>query len=575
MPEKLLAEFPDVSTAEWEAAITKDLKGADYEKKLIWRTSEGMAVKPYYRAGDVETLEWLKTSPGEFPFLRGTSADGGWRIRENIDIFDPAEANRAARAAVAAGAEQIAFGKINVGNISDITLLLNDLDSVPVHFSVIDERLLHRLLQHLKKSERTAEISTGLDPLKDVELAARTAMEAAAGMVPFTIDGARLGDSAANAVDEIGLSLAAGVDYMAAMQKRGVVPAHAATLVEFRFAVGGKYFFEIAKLRAFRMLWARVVESFDVPREVGKARIAARTSRWNKTLYDPHVNVLRATTEAMAAVLGGADFVAVAPFDECYEKPDEASRRLARNTQIILKREAMLSRVADPGGGAYALEAITEYVAREAWKRMQEVETKGGFRKAADWINQLLAQSSAAREKAVATRRRLFVGTNQFANPAEKVLTRIDTARMSAQQRGTHAYEELRLRTERSGKTPHILLCEIGDARMRAARATFALNFFACAGFEVNAKRFKTVDEILTNEADVLVLCSSDPEYAPMAAEILPKLKAAGRSTPVIVAGSPENAPELAAAGIADFIHVRSNPLEVLARWQQRLGIEE
>jgi methylmalonyl-CoA mutase len=575
MPEKLLAEFPAVSTAEWEAVITKDLKGADYEKKLIWRTSEGMAVKPYYRADDVEKLEWLKTSPGEFPFLRGTRADGGWRIRENIDIFDPAEANRAARAAVSAGAEEIAFGKVNVGNVSDIALLLNDLDSVPVHFSVVDERLLHRLLQHLKKSERTAEISTGLDPLKDVELAAQTAVEAAAGMVPFTIDGARLGDSAANAVDEIGLSLAAGVDYMAAMQKRGVDPARAATLVEFRIAVGGKYFFEIAKLRALRMLWARVVESFDVPREVGKARIAARTSRWNKTLYDPHVNVLRATTEAMAAVLGGADSVTVAPFDDCYEKPDEASRRLARNTQIILKREAMLSRVADPGGGAYALEAITEYVARESWKRMQEVEAKGGYRKASDWINQLLAQSSAAREKAVTTRRRLFVGTNQFANPAEKALHRIDPARMSTQQRGARAYEELRLRTERSGKSPRILLCEIGDAKMRAARATFALNFFACAGFEVNAKRFKAVDEILTNDADALVLCSSDPEYAALAAEILPRLKAACRSTPVIVAGNPENAAELSAAGIADFIHVRSNPLGVLARWQQRLGIKE
>ena len=575
MPERLFAEFPAVSTVEWEAAIAKDLKGANYEKKLIWRTSEGMAVKPYYRAEDVEKLEWLKTSPGEFPFLRGTRAGSSWRIRESIDIADPAEANRAAGAAVAAGAEEIAFGKINVGNVSDIALLLSDLDSVPVHFSVIDQRILQRLLQHLKKTDRTAGISTGLDPLKDEELAAQTAKEAPQGLVPFTIDGARMGDSAANTIDEIGFSLAAGVDYMAAMQNHGVDAARAATLVEFRFAVGGKYFFEIAKLRAFRMLWARVVESFGAPGEVGKARIAARTSRWNKTLYDPHVNVLRATTEAMAAVLGGADSVSVASFDDCYKRPDEASRRLARNTQIILKREAMLSRVSDPGGGAYALEAITDFVARESWKRMQEVEAKGGYRHAAEWIKQMLGQSLAAREKAVVSRRRILVGTNQFANAAEKALSRMDTARMAAQQRGAHAYEELRLRTERSGKTPQILLCEIGDAKMRGARATFALNFFACGGFAIHAKRFKSVDEILTSEADVLVLCSSDPEYAALAAELMPKLKAAGRSTPVIVAGNPENAAELTAAGISDFIHVRSNPLEVLARWQQRLGIEE
>jgi methylmalonyl-CoA mutase len=573
MPERLLAEFPPDSTAEWEAVIAKDLKGADYEKKLIWRTAEGMAVKPYYRAEDVAALDWPKAGPGEFPFVRGTKASGGWRIREGIDAADSAEANRAAKAAVASGAEEIAFGKINAGNVSDIALLLSGLDSVPVHISAVDERMLHRLLQHLKKAERTEVISTGFDPLKDVELAAQIAVVAPPEFVPFTIDGARLGDAGANAVEEVGFAMAAGVDYLAAMQKRGVDPARAAALVEFRFVVGSKYFFEIAKLRAFRMLWARAVESFGAPGEIGRARIAARTSRWNKTLYDPHVNVLRATTEAMAAVLGGADSVSVAPFDDCYTKPDEASRRLARNTQIMLKREAMLERVADPGGGAYALEAITDYLAREAWKLMQEVEAQGGYRKAAVWIKRTVAQSLAAREKAVETRRRVFVGTNQYANATETALNRIDAARMSTQQRGTHAFEELRLRTERSGKIPHILLCEIGDAKMRAARATFAANFFACAGFQISAKRFKSVDEILTNEADVIVLCSSDSEYAALAAEILPKLKAAGRTTPVIVAGNPENAAELTAAGIGDFIHVRSNLLEVLARWQQRLGI--
>jgi methylmalonyl-CoA mutase len=349
----------------------------------------------------------------------------------------------------------------------------------------------------------------------------------------------------------------------------------AAQLVEFNFSIGRNFFFAIAKLRAFRMLWARVVESFGAPAENGKARIAARTSRWNKTVYDPHVNVMRATTEAMSAVLGGADSVSVAAFDECYAQPDEPSRPLARNTQIILKKEAMLARVADPGGGSYALETITEFLAREAWKRMQGIEMEGGFRKAAASMKKALDQSMVVRDKNVAERRRVLVGVNQFANATEKALPRTDEARATATQRGSNAFEELRFRTERSGIVPEVLVAEIGDPKMRAARAAFASNFFACAGFALVPSRFDAVDEIVSAEADLIVLCSSDAEYSKLVPELMPKLKAAGRATPVIVAGNPENAKELKTAGVADFIHVRSNLLEVLAAWQQRLGVKE
>jgi len=575
MPEKLLADFPLNSTAEWEAAIAKDLKGADYEKKLVWRTAEGMAVRPYYRAEDVAASDWLKAAPGAFPYVRGTHVGSDWRIREIIDIADPVEANRAARSAVIAGAEEISFTKINTANISDLALLLGELDSVPVYIATVDQRFLHRLMQHLKKVQRAAETVTGLDPLKDVEFSAQTALVAPAGLIPFTIDATRFEELGGSAVDEIGFALAAGIDYLAALQMHNVDVTHAAALLRFNFAIGRNFFLQMEKFRAFRMLWARAIESFGASPEAGRANIAARTSRWNKTVFDPHVNILRTTTEAMSAVLGGADSISVAPFDECYKQPDEASRRLARNTQTILKHEAMLARVADPGGGSYALEIITDFLSREAWKRMQEVEFRGGFRKAAEWIKQVLDQAMAAREKGVATRRRVFVGTNQFANSAEKELMQIDTARINAHRRGTREYEELRLRTERSGKTPHVLLAEIGDPKMRAARATFAASFFACGGFGIVARRFKTVDEILTNQTDLIVLCSSDLEYAPLAAELLAKLKAADRNTPVVIAGNPDNADELKAAGVADFIHVRSNPLEVLAKWQQQFGIKD
>ena len=282
----------------------------------------------------------------------------------------------------------------------------------------------------------------------------------------------------------------------------------------------------------------------------------------------------------MSAVLGGADSISVAPFDECHKTPNEDSRRLARNTQIILKKEAMLSHVADPAAGSYCFEVITDFIAREGWKAMQQIESSGGYRKAvADGqVAAALQHSLAKREKAVATRQRVFTGTNQFADPSEKALHRIEPICLAGERRGAQSYESLRLRTERhaasTGRLPRVLLAEFGDVKMRSARSTFAANFFACAGFDIVAQRFSDADEIAAHAADLIVLCSSDPEYLGLATELALKLNAPGRTTPTIVAGNPGCAEQLRAAGVADFIHVKSNPIEVLTTWQRKLGIE-
>ena len=576
--DKLLEDFPPVSTAQWQAAIARDLKGADPEKRLTWRTEEGLAVKPFYRAEDLAGLAYGYTAPGDFPYRRGARTTGDWRIREEIDAADTEAAMRSACAAIAAGAEEIAFSGISVENVRDLEKLLRNLDTIPVHFARADERLIRMLIERQNGQPFAAEISTGCDALASLEFAAEVIAAAPAGLVPFTVHGAAFRETGATAIEEIGLALAAGVDFLAALREHGVDADRAAAALEFSFAVDSNYFFEIAKLRAFRTLWARAVESFGGKHQA--ARIAARTSRWNQTVYDPHVNILRATTEAMAAVLGGADAVTVAPFDACYKAPDEASRRLARNTQLLLKHEAWLGRVADAGGGSYALETITDFLSGEGWRHFQNIETCGGLRKAQakGAIAQALDRSLAARDQAVALRKRVLVGTNQFANPSERALDRVNEERMKADLRGAKGYEELRLRTERhaaaGGKTPRVLLAEIGDVKMRAARSNFAANIFACAGFEIFTRRFKKAAEIAAAEADVIVLCSADAEYAALAGELLSKLKALDRETPVVVAGNPENAEELRAAGVTDFVHVCTHPLEFLTSWQERLGIK-
>jgi methylmalonyl-CoA mutase len=576
---KLLSEFPPVSTEAWQQAIREDLKGADYAEKLMWRSPEGVDVKPYYRGEDLAGMEFLDAAPGEFPYVRGTRASGGWRIREHVDAVDPEEANNAARCAVSAGAEEIAFTNAAISNASDLGLLLANLGETPVHFAHATPAKVRLVIDRMTRRQGGTLRTADLDWSADLAFSAEVILKAPAELVPFTIRVQDYHNSGATAVEEAAFALASGVDLLAEMQERGVAVDRAADSVAFSFAMGPEFFMQIAKLRAFRMVWAQAVESFGGAREHAKARIYAMTSRWNRTVYDPHVNILRATTETMAAVLGGADSIYVAPFDDCYNVGDEASRRLARNTQIMLKQEAQLARVADAGGGSYYLETLTGSLAERAWKQFQKIETAGGYRKAADTIAQILEQRKAAQQNSVNTRRRILTGTNRFANAAECALDRVGGALVHDSVRAALPFEELRLRTERharaTGRAPRILLAEIGDAKMRAARSSFVADFLACAGLGAETRGFEAPQGIAAAGADMVVLCSSDAEYLGLATELLVELEARGRGAPVLIAGNPENAEQLRAAGITDFIHLRSHPVELLTRLQQLLGISE
>jgi methylmalonyl-CoA mutase len=571
----LLDEFPPVSTEAWEEVIRKDLKGADYAKKLIWQTEEGLAVKPYYRAEDTAGLKGQDAAPGSFPYLRGTQTTGGWRIREEIDLSEIGAANEAAKTAVVAGAEEIAFTHVAIHSAAELAALLANLQEIAVNFPNADEALLRLLIAY----QHHAPVSTGWNPLSNLDFAAEVVRTAPALLTPFTLHAEQFEESGATAVQEIGFLLAAGIEYLAAMQERKVDINRAAAALNFSFAIGANYFFQISKLRAFRLTWAQTVESFGGSHEAAKAHLHARTSRWTETIYDPHVNVLRTTTEAMSAIIGGVNSLTVAPFDESYKQPDDASRRLARNAQLVIKKEAYFAHVADPGGGSYCIEFITDYLAREGWKTMQGIESAGGYSKAQGIISAALAKSLAIKDKAVTIRKRVFTGTNQFANLNEKALERIDTSLTDQGKRGTQSYEALRLRTERSavktGSSPRVLLAEIGDLKMRSARSGFAANFFGAAGLNLKTQSFKSVEEIAAAEAAVIVLCSSDAEYLALATELLTKLKTQERKTLVIVAGNPETAEQLTAAGVAEFVHVRSNPIELLTKLQQELGIKD
>jgi methylmalonyl-CoA mutase len=549
-PNLTLAEFPPVSTAQWEAAVIKDLKGQDYTKRLVWQSDEGIAVKPYYRSEDIAVL------PAEGPL-----AKGAWRILERIDAKDVAAANRAAHKALGNGADDVCFVGAPL-TVADVNALIDGLPLAlcGIHF-VSGERaaeVLPVLAQVLAK--RPFRGSLDYTPGASFDSAAVAAIRAAApDFRPVMVDAARYQDEGSTAVQALGFGLSQAADLVAKYDAGGSL--------YFSFAAGANYFFEIAKVRAARQAWAQVLEAFGKPAEMV---IHSRTSHWTKTLFDPWVNLLRTTTEAMSAALGGSDVVWVEPFDSTYKEADETSLRLARNTQIVLKKEAWLDRVADPAAGSYYLEALTDALAREAWKVFQAAQA-GADPEAA------VAKSRAAKEAAVGSRRRSVLGTNQYPNRKETMLGRIE--REDPRPRAARGFEAIRLRTERNGSAPKFLLLEMGDLKMRKARSGFTSNFFGCAGFEVQIVQAATAEAavalIVEKGADVAVLCSSDDEYAGIAAGVIGGLRAAGKQTPVVVAGNPKDAEQLTAAGVAEFVHIRTNAAQSLTAWQDKLGVKK
>ena len=553
-----LEEFPPISTEQWDEVVRKDLKGAAPKTRL------------YYRAEDLRGLEYPDAGPGEFPYTRGTRGDNAWRIR--AVVHDAASA----KAALDAGADEICF----VLGDQSIDEVLDALPPCAVHFEAGDRaaELLEALARRPGRPPQAEGLPHSVDyePLTDFDRAARLVRAAGTAQFrPITVRAHRFSEAGATIVQELGFALAEGVEIIAQLTDRGLAPDDAAQALVFSFAIGSSYFLEIAKLRAARTVWAGAVASFHPARaDAGKMTIYARTSHWTKTIYDPYVNVLRSTTEAMAAAIGGADSLQVEPFDEPYRETDESANRLARNTQLILKQEAWLDRSVDAAGGSYYLEVLTDSLAREAWKLLQQIEAAGGFVQyfESGALERDVAKSGADRETAVATRRTTIVGTNQYPNLAERMLPEIE--RLDPAPRAACVFEEIRLRTERhavrSGHTPRFLLLEAGDVKMRKARSGFSANFFGCAGFEIQ------VGDAITGDPDAIVLCSSDAEYAALAPRVIQELRDAGKATPVIVAGNPADSIEqLKLAGVTDFVHVRVNAAEVLRAWQERLGVRD
>jgi len=619
--EKLFSEFPPVTRQEWENVIQADLKGADYEKKLVWSTNEGFKIQPYYRAEDLENIEYLRAIPGEFPFVRGNKTNNNcWEIRQDIIQTNPAEANHFALDAIGRGADAVGFDVHEIKSVSDLEVLLNGIDllKVSIHFysSASYPQILDLFVHYLDSKSIAAENVRGsfnFDPLgyallkgsfytteENNMVEAEYLLKSVEAKLPkfrfLTVNGKHIHNAGATLVQELGYTLAAAHEYLFNLINKGHKVDEITPRMMFSLATGSNYFMEIAKIRAARMLWARIVEQYTPTSEESlKIFIHTTTSLWNKTVYDPYVNMLRTTTEAMSSAIGGADSIAVLPFDVTYKTPDDFSYRIARNQQILLKEESYMDKVVDPAAGSYYIETLTDSIAKHAWDLFRSVEEKGGFTACllSNMIQDDIEKTAMQRNMDIATRKIVVLGTNQYPNLGEAMIEKVElesvntdkpsTFRKLSIYRGSEAIEEVRMATEKyvkeGNKRPQVFMFTYGNLAMRKARAGFATNFFGCAGYEIiDNLGFKTVEDgvqaFLNSKAEMVVICSSDEEYAEITPAICKALKDAGSKASITLAGYPkELIDSFKEAGVQEFIHVRSNVLETLKNYQKHLGI--
>lgn len=616
--KRLFEQFPPVSAEEWLERITVDLKGADFNKRLVWKTRDGLSVMPFYRQEERDKLRYHDLLPGDFPYIRGVNiSDNNWLIRQDITVTDYKAANAGAHDLLMRGVNSPGFIIADPQTISDenVSLLLDGIrpDSVELNFLSVGraKELLAAVRAYLRSTgadKGDINIVISADPLGRLAangtlcVSVEEGLDYLAGLVNDSAEsegvrclepaGTLFSNAGAGPVAELAYTLSLGNDYIASMAERGIEAAKTAGVMRFSFGIGSDFFPEIAKLRAARLLWATIMKGWGAGQgDAAVMKIHSVTGRWNKALYDPYVNMLRTQTEAMSAVIGGADSLTVEPFDIVFRRPDDFSERIARNQQLLLMEEAHLGRVADPGAGSYYLEELTAMMARQAWDLFLEIENEGGFLSALrkGIIQERISSAAALRKSDTARRRETILGVNQFpdfretkATEHDKLILHPDNTPDSEPEvkpiiasRGAEEFERLRLATERSGRRPLAFMLTIGNLAMRRARAQFSSNFFAVAGYEVKDNNgFESVsngvEAALKANADIIVLCSSDDEYALFAKEALTLID--GRAV-LVVAGNPSSMDELKAGGVEHFISIRSNVLETLQMFNRIVGI--
>lgn len=612
----LFSEFPKVSKEQWKEKTLIDLKGANFDKKLVWKTLEGFDLQPYYSSEDLKNLHYLKKFECNLLNIEdGVQSPRYWVNREKIEVNDAGQANKAAIKALNCGADGILFDLTGKDGI-DIKKLLNNI--LPLHCSVsfIADRNAAKLIKgyftyesenHIETSQLFG--SVNYDPIRNLTLTGKMAddgfkvlkeiievTDVADRFYGLTVNSAQFQNSGSSIVQELAFTLNVAVDYLDKLVELGLSAEKVIRNIEFSLSVGTDYFLEIAKLRALRILFFKIVESYGLSEyDPGDLNIHSVSSGWTKTVYDPYVNMLRNTTEAMSAVLGGCNSLTIAPYNETFEQSTEQSKRISRNVSNVLKEESYFDKIVDPSAGSYYIENITDELVQKSWSLFTEIEKSGGFIKSfqAGNIQSKIKETRAKKLKLASQRREVFVGTNQYPNTNENLDLNQTTGssvhersdiELLHPQNGAVEFEELRKRTDaftaKSGQRPKVFMVLLGkNPTMKTARSQFSAGFIGCGGFEVvDGTITKSTAEALKlaidQNAEITVICGADEDYATDGIVFAEKFKAAKKDGILVIAGNPTESLEvLKVAGVDEFIHIRADLIETLKSFQQKLNI--
>lgn len=581
---------------------------AEPERLLDSQTYEGFAIRPLYTSLDAHPESAL---PGQWPFVRGGDAlrdvKSGWKVVESFPAVAGSAVgtvNGAVLVALTEGASALALRIGGEGGIdlAELDRLMDGvfLDLVPVIFEETGADLpaaadaVLPLLAGLDEDQRSRlSIDLGADPLT-APLSGRPATDGAdlpatvakltghgGGVRAITVDGPAFHNLGSSAAWELAGSIAAAVAYLRLLSDGGVATPDALRQISFRYAADDDQFMTIAKLRVARQLWARVAEVVGA-QDAGAARIHAVTSLPMMTQRDPWVNMLRTTLAAFSAGVGGADTVQVLPFDAAIPggldgTSTSFARRIARNTQLLLLEESHIGQVLDPAGGSWFVEDLTGQLAEQAWAHFQDIEARGGFVAARDYIAAQIAEVAARRSDDIAHRRTAITGVNEFPNLDEPPLPQGVSASTIA--RYAAGFEALRDRSDAylasNGSRPKVLLLPLGPLAEHNIRTTFAANLLASGGIE--AVNPGTVDAAAiaaavaeAGDAAVAVLCGTDARYGAEASAAVAAAHAAGVRQ-VLLAG-PEKAVAEADSKPDGYLTAKIDAVEALSNLLTGLG---
>ena len=661
-------EFDIPSYEEWKEEAIKALKGEDFDRRLLTKTFEGITLKPIYTYADMQGES--RELPGFAPYKRGTTSggyvSGKWHMAQQVQACSPSEIRELVTEELASGADAISLsissaskglpGHSDGANIFDVADVKDALGGVinfenygiyintgPSPYPFV--QLLAEakgcfarakgghvggsplgILAHYGKLPRS--VSEIYDEMSE---SVKLVQEVSPNIRPVVVDGNIYADGGADSVTEIACVMAEVSEYMQALTERGICPSNAAKSIGVSISLGSNFFMEIAKIRAARVLFAQIAEAFGADKEAAKANIHGTTSKFNKSIYDPYVNVLRLSTEAFSGVVGGLDALTILPFDSPMGTSSAHSRRISRNHSIMMAEEFGLGDTIDPAGGSYYVEKLTDEFVERAWDKFMEYEDAGGFYQALlkGMPQEAIAKVLADKKSKMATRQQRLVGVNMYVNAAEKidapkaaavtaakapsgieadinpavvreafkkginvfdVYDKINDCHGGCAKKETcnpdcapippvrlaEDFENVRQKTVELGGVS-VLLLNMGTLAQYKGRADFSAAFFETGGFSVKTDQIFTeaadaIKAVASDRPDVCVICSSDDMYPELVPVIAKGVRENAPNTQIILAGMPaaEHKDTYFEAGLTDFIHIRSNCLEVLENVQKR-----